>query len=103
MMSILFIDDERFPPNDGKDWDIVRSGGSAIEYMLTNNEWNYISFDHDLGLGMTGYDVVNWMIEHDQDMGGSFIPQDFDFYVHSQNNVGAENIRFKLRAYLDQR
>ncbi len=96
----LFIDDERFPPDDGNEWFIARSYKDAVAWM-TNHRITYISIDHDLGDGVpTGADIVNWMIEHDLDTGGRFIPENFQFYVHSQNPVGKENIISKLEGYL---
>jgi hypothetical protein len=99
----LFLDDERFPPDDGEDWKIVRHFEQATWYMREYGCPSFVSFDHDLSDDLTGLDVVNWMIERDLDMGGNFIPKHFDFYVHSQNPVGAENINSKLNAYLAQR
>ncbi len=99
----LFLDDERFPPDDGAEWMVIRTVADAIDFMI-NECPAFISFDHDLGENQpTGYDLVNWMIERDLDEGCNFIPTDFEFYVHSQNPVGAENIRSKLTSYLVQR
>ncbi len=47
----LFLDDERFPPNDGKDWVIVRSVQEAVDYVEVNGLPSFISFDNDLGQG----------------------------------------------------
>lgn len=100
----LFLDDERFPPGTGEGWTIVRTMGEAVAYMDANGCPPFISFDHDLGDGEpTGYDLINWMIERDLDEAGAFIPADFDFYVHSQNPTGRDNINLKLKPYLAQR
>jgi hypothetical protein len=100
----LFLDDERFPPGSDEGWIVVRSMREAVDYMEANGCPSYWSFDHDLGDNEpTGYDLVNWIIERDLDAEGKFIPIDFDFYVHSQNPTGRDNINFKLRPYLDQR
>jgi hypothetical protein len=100
----LFLDDERFPPGTGEGWDIVRNMADATTYMRARGCPSFISFDHDLGEDQpTGYDLVNWMIERDLDENGRFIPVDFDFYVHSQNPTGRDNIILKLKAYLGQR
>lgn len=98
----LFIDDERYPPDDGNIWVIVRDTATAIAY-LEDGCPKFISFDHDLGDGLDAIAVVNWMIDKDLDEQGRFIPADFDFYVHSQNPVGVKNINSKLRQYLAQR
>lgn len=100
---ILFIDDERDP---GKGWGslpvtVVRSYDEAIEYFENNGCPWIVSFDHDLGEEKTGFDIAKWMIERDLDLGGSFFDANFEFDVHSQNPIGAKNIRELLRTYLD--
>lgn len=95
----LFIDDERFPPDDGNTWIICRSSRDAI-HEIEDGCPKFISFDHDLGGADIAMIVVDWMIDTDLNMGGRYIPVDFDFYVHSQNSVGRENIEKKLRRYL---
>lgn len=99
----LFLDDERFPPGDGEFWFIVRDVPEAITVMEQNGCPTFISFDHDLGTELSGYDLAHWMVERDLDQNGAFIPVDFDFYVHSQNFVGVVNIRSLLDNYLKQR
>lgn len=100
----LFLDDERQPPSHGG-WLVVRNYDKAIEAMKKFGCPKFMSFDHDLGIDengveMTGKDVANWMINQHLDT-GEFFPDDFDFCVHSQNSVGAENINSILRTYLD--
>lgn len=95
----LFIDDERMPPAKGT-WVIARSSSDSITVLQNAGCPDFISFDHDLGGDDTAMVVVNWMIEKDLDDGGKFIPPSFQFYVHSQNSVGRENIQNKLDSYL---
>lgn len=100
----LFLDDERFPPNDGMDWVIVRDYASATEFVMKNGGPLFCSFDHDLGSGPSGYDFVKWLVEHDQnsieDGKGDVLTNEFNFYVHSQNPVGKENIVRHMKNYL---
>lgn len=99
-MKKLFLDDVRDPKKDG--FFVVRSFTEAVEYMEINGCPNFMSFDHDLGevnCG-TGFDLAKWMVERDLDMGGTFIPKDFQFYVHSANGPGTLNIRALLYNYL---
>jgi hypothetical protein len=96
-MYKMFIDDERFPVGD--DFVICRTSDSAIQYMSHNGAPSYISFDHDLGGNDTAMKVVHWMINLDIDSGGSFLPDDFSYEVHSQNPVGRSNILGALSAY----
>ncbi len=100
----LYIDDIR-TPRTNRDWIIVRSFEEAVHFMEVNGCPDYISFDHDLGdIGTkTGKDVANWIVEKDQDSEGNFIPDDFDFNVHSANPVGLKNIEGLLKQYLSFR
>lgn len=101
-MYKMFLDDERFPVTD--DFTIVRSCGSAIKLMNEKGCPEYVSFDHDLGvIEETGFSLAVYMVEKDMDMEGKFIPENFQFYVHSQNPIGAEKIRHYLNSYLDYR
>ena len=51
----------------------------------------FISFDHDLGCDLTGYDVANYIVEKGIEIAG--------FTVHSMNPVGAKNIIDLLTHY----
>lgn len=92
----LFLDDERLPPDNGE-WLVARNFDEATEIMIRLGCPVYMSFDHDLGLNNDGSEkngkhVAEWMVERHLDY-GNFFPDNFNFYVHSQNNVGAANIR----------
>lgn len=98
----LFLDDERFPPSswDSTDFIICRSYDEAIEVIQERGCPEYMSLDHDLGEEKTGYDFVktfsNWVQSESVDL-----PANFNFYVHSQNPIGAENIRKYMEWWLD--
>ena len=105
----IFIDDERMPAKGGKPWTIIRSWKEWIEFsevLKTSKRKelpNHVSFDHDLGdtmFNMTGLDIAKDMIELDMDEELTF-PKDFTWVVHSQNPVGAENIKMLLKGYFD--
>lgn len=99
----IFLDDERFPPNDGGKFLIARSSDECIGLMREHDCPDFISFDHDLGGEDTAIRVVKWMIDTDINhlqAGFSFIPDNFTFYVHSQNPIGAKNITELLNSYL---
>lgn len=51
----------------------------------------FISFDHDLGGSLTGYDVAKYIVENKCNVTG--------FAVHSMNPVGAQNIIDLLTHY----
>lgn len=102
----LFIDDERFPPEDGQRWIIARNLSEVASTIATLGPPNFISFDHDLGeTEPTGYEIAKRLVAGDLGEldGTEFergLPENFSFYVHSQNPVGRENIRSLLNNYL---
>jgi len=98
----LFIDDLRDPP-EGRYYDsVARSSDVAIAIMEQDGCPGFISFDHDLGGEDTAMRVVNWMIEKDMDEPG-WIPDPFNWDVHSANPIGKENINGKLLCYMKHR
>ncbi len=96
----LFIDDERFPPRDGEMWDVVRTSCDAVLHVALHGMPRHISFDHDLGGTDTSMKFIDWLIEAILD-GHVQIPKDFSYYVHSQNPVGAQNIKYKMDALVE--
>jgi hypothetical protein len=113
MQWILFLDDERNPENvTWAPWwihlqyrkdnvMIARNFDEALELLNEFGMPIFASFDHDLGnrTEKTGYDLVKYMVECDMDGIHSF-DEDFDFYVHSKNPVGSNNILNYLGQYL---
>lgn len=78
---------------------MVRSFEEAVQFVRENGVPKFISFDHDLGEGKSGYDFAKWLVQGD--LHGSLeIPKDFSYEVHSQNPVGAKNIDSLLSNYL---
>jgi hypothetical protein len=96
----LFLDDERFPPDDGNQWVIVRTSGEAIDLLHQRGVPNYISFDHDLGGDDTAIPYVNALFDYVMD-NRVVMPSGFDYYVHSQNVEGAKNIRGKMVGFIN--
>jgi hypothetical protein len=92
----LFIDDERFPIREDE-WFIARDYNEACELVRKHGLPAYISFDHDLGDGPTGAAFADWLIGCMLNKMLKF-PKSFDYYVHSQNPIGAANIRGKMDA-----
>ena len=97
----LFIDDERFPSGIWREdeWVIARDYEAACQAVKQRGMPTDISFDHDLGEGPTGADFADWLIGCMLNKNWKF-PKGFDYYVHSQNPVGAANIRGKMDAAL---
>lgn len=91
------MDDERNPvsPNE---WKIARSFEEACRLFDEFGAPSFISFDHDLGQSLSGYDYAKWLVDKDQDQ--DFLTEEFAYYVHSQNPIGKQNIEGLLDTYL---
>ena len=110
---ILFLDDIRFPVDAGLSFPksktviIARSFDDAVWYVLRHGIPQEIHFDHDLaddhyinGDGeKTGFTFVKWFCDWVMD-NDIEIPDGFYYRVHSQNPVGAENIRKYMENFL---
>ena len=89
----LFIDDERYPATD--DFKIVRSSLEAIEHVQEHGIPSYISFDHDLGGDDVSTIFIKFLIEYMLD-NNLKLPENFKYYVHSQNPIGKKNIEMDM-------
>lgn len=97
----LFIDDERYPPHDGREWIIARSMLEVEMLVEDIGMPAYVSFDHDLGHDQpSGMDIAKYMVDKDLNEERVF-PDDFGFTVHSANPVGARNIELYLKQYME--
>lgn len=81
----VWLDDERPMPSG---FDVHVKTAKALLALLYRGTVNFVSFDHDLGTGPTGYDAAK-EIERAA-FKGTIKPPEFD--VHSANPVGAQNI-----------
>lgn len=89
----IFLDDLR--RSSGVEWVVVRTGEECIDLIdKFFNEIDMISFDHDLGEGITGYDVAKY-IEAQCFAGPMICPR---WVVHSANPVGRGNIIAAMKA-----
>lgn len=92
----LYLDDVRTMPD--KFDKCIRNYKDFVKFVKAQKSsismW-YISFDHDLGEGLSGYDcakfLVNWCIDN-----GYKVPT---YEIHSANPVGRENIRSIFETY----
>lgn len=94
----LFIDDERWPVDPH--WVIVRTPLQAIEALEHYGFPYEMGLDHDLGsttdgTELTAMEFINYLWKLAEE-GTLVIPKDFKYSVHSQNPIGAENIRSKM-------
>lgn len=83
----LFLDDERFPPEDGREWVVVRSVARAIAWIKAHGLPSHLSFDNDLGMRVEGRHLALWLVRVDGELDGTWLPDDFSYTVHSQNSV----------------
>lgn len=54
----LLIDDTR-----NLNCDAIARTPEAAKELLKCNCWECVCFDHDLGTSITGYDLLNWMLD----------------------------------------
>lgn len=115
MKKRLFLDDIRQPETCAtymlspeiyveESWDVVRDYKQFVNYIEENGVPDVISFDHDLAdihydpttwtesfsyKEETGYDCAKWLCNYCV-KNGILLPE---FYVHSMNPIGKENIQ----------
>lgn len=94
----LFLDDERYPTKP--DWFIARTSYDAIHALENFGVPYEIAFDHDLGGSDTAMVFINALENYLIDS-GTGLPPAFQFTVHSQNPVGAENIRQRMENLIE--
>lgn len=106
MEWILFLDDIRFPVDAKQAFNvdetviIARTMDDAVWYIHRYGIPCQIHFDHDLAdehYGSdtgekTGYTFAKWFCDYVMD-NDIELPDNFQYFVHSMNPVGAENIR----------
>ena len=95
----LWIDDCRDRPDAS--WLLVRTSDQAIDIIKHSGMPDMISFDHDLGGDDTAMKVVHFIINSWLDKTLE-IPKNFEYFVHSANPVGADNIRGTMDRFLQE-
>lgn len=105
----LFLDDERFPGKNvlgsHRSLVICRSSQDAIDRCLELKSLpNEIMFDHDLGGDDTSIRFIKWMIDTllDDTSGNFKLPVDFKYSIHSQNPIGAANIKSYMDGIIEE-
>lgn len=91
-MVNLYLDDVRTCPEN---YILVTSYDEFVDFIKNKEFPNFISFDHDLGLGKTGYDCAKFLVEYCLEKQLN-LP---GFFVHSQNPVGKLNIESLLKNF----
>lgn len=111
-MKGLFLDDERNPSDvtwecypDNVEWFVVRSY-PEFKKALTLNQWDLISFDHDLQdfndskRERTGYDCVKFLVQGLMWDSGIKL-KDPTIYFHTKNPIGKKNMSMYWQSYLN--
>lgn len=94
---ILFLDDERYPAEP--DCMLARTSYDAIRFT---SDWGMpveMRLDHDLGGDDTAMEYLNWL-EGELDSGDAHFPKGFSYSIHSQNPIGATNIKNRMEFLL---
>lgn len=60
--------------------------------LIGRNNYNCIFLDYDLGIGESGGDVVNYIVDNKLQKKAQFI-------IHSMNGIGARSMMMKLKNY----
>jgi hypothetical protein len=85
-MLNLWIDDERKGPES---WMVAKTALEAIK-LLRQHNFECISFDHDLGEGGTGYDVLLYIEKMAFTDINYLCPK---LLIHSANPVGRQRMK----------
>lgn len=112
-MNLLILDDERFYDDitwvDYPDWQFVLhvcNPKAFIWHIAFYEDWDAISFDHDLawtnsaGKDVTGYDCLKWLCRYLDRHPEVKIPEAF---FHSKNPVGVTNMKGYWYNWLEHR
>jgi hypothetical protein len=98
----IFLDDERFPPRDNREWLVARSVTDAQALVAAYGFPACVYFDNDLGDHQPeGWRFAQWLIDRDLDAGQTLMANDFEFFAHSRNPVRQQDIMGRLTRYLD--
>ena len=97
--TLLWLDDLRDPHLylSEKDYDIVwvKSFVEFTAWITLNGTPEYVSFDHDLGEDLSGYDAVKFLASYCEKLERR-LPS---CTIHSANPVGRANIQSVIDTY----
>ena len=117
----LYLDDMRYPPDNGPEWRLARNYHDALWYVWTYGIPYHISFDHDLAdihyenddyghddewmeksapYEFTGHDFAKWFCQHCYEKNVDL--SEFSYNVHSANPVGAKRIDSYMAWFIDR-
>lgn len=98
-MICIYLDDERYPPNDFHDhtWYYVNTSIQCIRALIDHaTNVDTLSLDHDLGGDDTGYAVAVWLENmYHLDPNSPYLPK--RIIVHYANPVGRARIEAAVK------
>lgn len=98
----LFLDDERDPPNGGREWVVCRTVGEAKATIMDRGFPAFISFDNDLGEGQPeGRELAKAIV--DLDIVFECMSPNFGWYAHTQNPVARDAINGLLESNMQSK
>lgn len=101
ILNKLWVDDQRDPPaSRSREYDVARTYGEAIQ-KLTNNRYDEVFLDHDLGdfeggKERTGYDVLMYIVQMQHD--GKRVPKKYTLLT--ANPAGRQRMQGVIDRYL---
>lgn len=102
--KLIWLDDERDPSESrwNKYFPIgnpvviwLKSFDEFVQWISHNGLPDAICFDHDLGLGPSGFDAAKWLTDYCLDSGAS-LPA---WNIQSANPIGKQNIASILHSF----
>lgn len=101
MNYTMFLDDEREPSlhliASTSNLAICRNYDDAVATVKKLGMPDHVCFDHDLGqYSKTGHDFAKWLIQYALTLPTS---PEIKYSIHSQNPVGAANIKGLIDGY----
>jgi hypothetical protein len=87
----IWLDDIRPPPDDS--WTHVKLPYRAMQ-LLKEKKVEEVSFDHDLGTELSGYDVISWL-EFMHRTKHTPVPE--KLHCHSDNPPGRQRIEMVIQ------
>jgi len=100
----LFLDKEKSPPKDEREWIVCRSGSDFIDEFMERGMPSHVSFGGYLGkYSGTCLDIAHIIIDFDSKTHKDEykIPENFSFEVHDDKNQNKEKIEKVLNEYLN--
>lgn len=99
----IWIDDVRYPPDNGKDWIWHKAINPALRFITENIHLiSVIDLDHDAGEFRRPFDNEDYIVILKElerlERRGKISCKHIQFRLHSMNPVGVQNMRAIIQA-----